>query len=90
VKYGHLLPSEIELFAPRSEPTASRIGWLTSEVLVLVARSEDGWDALYRDPADGRYWEHTYPQSELHGGGPPRLAAVSIEYATSKYPDRTS
>jgi len=40
---------------------------------------------LYRDPDDGRYWERTYPQSELHGGGPPELRVLATEDARQKY-----
>ena len=85
-----LRPEETELFAPGSDAIALRIGRLTSEALILVAHSEDGWSTLYRDPVDGRYWEHTYPQSELHGGGPPRLAFIPADEAQHRYLDRTS
>ena len=85
-----LLSTEAELFAPGDSATASRIAWLTATALTRIAQSADGWDTLYRDPADGRYWEHTYPQSELHGGGPPRLACVALDAVRSKYLDRTS
>ena len=44
-----------------------RIEHLTTKVFEPLAVSSDGWDALYRDPADGRLWERTYPSSELHG-----------------------
>ena len=87
---SHLLPTEAEVFAPGDAAIASRIAWLTSEVLTPVGRSADGWDTLYLDPADGRHWEHTYPQSELQGGGPPRLACVSLDAVRSKYLDRPS
>ena len=44
-----------------------------------------GWETLYLDPNDGRYWEQTYPQGEMHGGGPPRLAVISKAEAEAKY-----
>lgn len=31
------------------------------------------WTIEYRDRPDGSLWIMDYPQSELHGGGPPRL-----------------
>ncbi|RAN82526.1 hypothetical protein B5P43_00005 [Bacillus sp. SRB_336] len=62
-----------------------RIQELVAEHLIQVARSPDGWSCLYRDPSDGRLWEHTYPQSELHGGGPPALALVTQEQAFARY-----
>ena len=67
------------------DPTAARIAWLVSERLEPLGTDTSGWDRLYRDPRDGRLWEHTYPQSEMHGGGPPRLAIVSAATAAAKY-----
>jgi hypothetical protein len=46
-----------------------------------------GWDTLYRDLNDGRYWELTYPQGEMHGGGPPRLTFLSMKQVREKYGD---
>ena len=55
--------------------------------LIEITTDTSGWDVLYRDPADGRYWELTYPQSHMHGGGPPRLTHLSFEQAKTKYGD---
>lgn len=62
-----------------------RVDQLLSTHLEKVGHDASGWDTLYRDPADGRYWELVYPQSELHGGGPPTLRTVSPDEARSKY-----
>ena len=62
-----------------------RIEKLICEHLQEIGSDASGWDKLYRDPEDGRYWELTYPESELHGGGPPRLLCLSEEEATEKY-----
>jgi hypothetical protein len=35
-----------------------------------LGNDQSGWDALYVDPATGKFWELTYPQGHLHGGGP--------------------
>jgi Immunity protein 27 len=43
-----------------------------------------GWETLYLDPNDGRYWELSYPHSEMHGGGPRRLTYLSPA-AVAKY-----
>ena len=64
-----------------------RIATLTTQHLEQVAVDETGWDKLYCDPEDGRYWELTYPQSEMHGGGPTRLIYISPRQARSKYGD---
>jgi Immunity protein 27 len=55
---------------------AKRIDCLTKIHLIEVEKYNTGWVRLFVDPADVRYWELDYPQSELHGGGPPRLRTV--------------
>ncbi|KRT66821.1 MAG: hypothetical protein XU11_C0004G0073 [Candidatus Dadabacteria bacterium CSP1-2] len=67
------------------DETCERIEELIDSYLTKLATDESGWDVLYQDPKDGRYWELTYPQSELHGGGPATLTCVSQEYAFQKY-----
>lgn len=64
-----------------------RIGWLTTEQLVEVAIHPDygAWEILYRDPTDGRYWELTYPQGGMQGGGAKRLHVLALEEASAKY-----
>lgn len=66
-------------------PECARIEALVTSALRLVAKSPDGWDCLFRDPGDERYWELTYPESHLHGGGPPRLAVLTPAVAAEKY-----
>lgn len=61
-----------------------RIALLIKHYLKKVAGG--GWETLYVDPNDGRYWELTYPHGEMHGGGPPRLALLETEQARAKYP----
>jgi len=62
-----------------------RIERLIKNELHEVARDPSGWDVLYIDPVDARHWELTYPDSELHGGGPPMLKHLTKEEARSKY-----
>lgn len=31
-----------------------------------VARTPDGWTALYHHRPTGKFWELSYPQSEMH------------------------
>ena len=68
-----------------ADPTCGRIEWLIANHLVQLAADPSGWGELYRDPDDGRLWELTWPQSEMHGGGPPRLTCMTIAAARSKY-----
>jgi hypothetical protein len=70
---------------PVADEDCTRIATLTKSHLVEVGRDPSGWNTLYRDPTDGRYWELVYPQGELHGGGPPELRYLTVEEASQKY-----
>ena len=78
---GHWIFAKGKMVA---DEAALRIDDLTASYLEFVA-AIDTWQMLYRDPKDGRLWEQTYPQGEMHGGGPPRLAVVSLEEARQRY-----
>ena len=69
----------------RTDAVANRIDELTQTHLTRVSVSENGWEKLPRDPVDLRLWELTYPQSEMHGAGPPMLRLLSLEDAQKKY-----
>jgi hypothetical protein len=94
-KMNQIKPHETELTGKwvaeggrvRGDAACEQINWLTQNWLVQVADSRDGggWETLYRDPNDGRLWERTYPQGEMQGGGPPRLAFLTPEQAARKY-----
>lgn len=68
-----------------ADQTCERIAELIRSHLTEVARDASGWDVLYRAPDDGRLWELTYPQSHLHGGGPPQLRHLDENEARTKY-----
>ena len=68
-----------------SDATSRRIQWLIENYLVRLGTDPTGWDVLYRDPSDTRFWELTYPESDTHGGGPPRLACLDAGEAVRKY-----
>ena len=68
-----------------SNSVANRIKELTSTCLERIAVDSSGWDVLYRDPGDGRYWELLYLHSEMHGGGPPTLVCIEPDAARAKY-----
>jgi hypothetical protein len=70
---------------PVADDVCKRILALANSYLVEVGRDASGWNVLYRDPNDGRYWELSYPQGELHGGGPPQLRCLTTEEARQKY-----
>jgi Immunity protein 27 len=73
--HGEIKPDAVSL----------RIDSLVQSQLIRVAADVSGWDVLFRDPADGRLWELTYPHSASHGGGAPQLAVVDSRVAASKY-----
>jgi hypothetical protein len=67
------------------DEVSKRIKLLTREYLSPLASSSGGWDKLFRDPSDGRFWELRYPVSSTHGGGPPALSVIDEVAARSKY-----
>jgi len=71
----------------KEDESCHRIRSLINDQLQRVATDQSGWDVLYKDPSDGRFWELIYPQSEMHGGGPPVLQLVSVKDAKVKYGD---
>ena len=68
-----------------ADAISKRIETLIEQHLDKITIDASGWDSLYKDPDDGRYWELTYPESSWHGGGPPRLTYLSREQARAKY-----
>lgn len=67
------------------DESCQRIYELTKTHLKELGRDSTGWEALYRDPDDGRFWELTYPQGHLQGGGPPQLRCLTRDEAEHKY-----
>ena len=68
-----------------SDEVCKRIEYLIQNSLQQVAASDDGWEILYRDASDSRYWELTYPDSDTHASGPPTLKCISAQEASKKY-----
>ena len=62
-----------------------RIQSLVASGLTCLGADASGWEQLFRDSRDGRLWELTYPQGELHGGGPPCLTCIGQDEARAKY-----
>ena len=69
----------------RTDDVDARIFALVTGQLVAAGIAESGWDQLFRDPRDGRYWELTFPHGSLYGGGPRQLAVVASSIAAAKY-----
>jgi hypothetical protein len=70
-----------------ADGTSERVQELIRSHLRELGRDASGWEALYRDPEDGRFWELTYPLSDAHGGGPPQLRCITGDQARKKYGD---
>ena len=68
-----------------ADDTCQRIDELIGAHLKMLGRDPSGWETFYRDPDDGRFWELTYPQGHLQGGGPPQLRCLTLEEAKVKY-----
>ena len=62
-----------------------RIRSLINDELTKIAVASSGWETLYRDPHDGRFWELTYLHGEMHGGGPESLRFIDVHGAEQKY-----
>jgi hypothetical protein len=58
---------------------------LTEKRLRRIAVALSGWETLYQDPEDGRFWELHYPHGALQGGGPMALRVLDIGAAKLKY-----
>ena len=67
------------------DETTNRVEWLIANHLRKIATDKTGWDILFMNPEDNKFWELAYPQSEMHGGGPPSLINISEEEARHKY-----
>ena len=70
-----------------ADDVCQRINALVDSYLIKLGADNSGWDSLFKDPNDSRLWELTYPQSELHGGGPPCLVVIEGAIAKKKYGD---
>ncbi|MEQ8523176.1 Imm27 family immunity protein [Gracilimonas sp.] len=67
------------------DETYNRIEYLTENYLEKLAVDKSGWEILYRAPNDGRFWVKWFPQSEMHGGGPPELKVIEANEAKKKF-----
>ncbi|TMU55096.1 Imm27 family immunity protein [Flagellimonas algicola] len=51
---------------------------LNIENLKKVASDDTGWNTLYLDEEQQIYWEKTYQNSEIHGGGSPMFLQIEL------------
>lgn len=76
---------KIEGDSMKANEICERIESLISSYLIGIGEDESGWNKLYQDPEDKRYWELSYPESEMHGGGTPLLRNLNLQEAKEKY-----
>ena len=83
-KYLHF--EELERKAVSFDCTSAGIQRLSTDQpnLIKVATGDSGWSTLFRD-ITGAFIERTYPQGQMHGGGPPKFAPITEEEARRKY-----
>lgn len=67
------------------DEVSARIEFLIRNRLDRIGASGDGWDILFVDRNDGRFWELSYPDSTSHGGGAPMLKALDAAAVKKKY-----
>jgi len=67
------------------DDTCKRIDWLITNHLKKISVDESGWEILFQDPNDKRYWVLTYPNSDWHGGGPSTLQTLSQVDARTRF-----
>ena len=68
-----------------ADPSLLRIRALIDTELEKIGNTSGGWETLYRDRRDGRFWELFYPQGEMQGGGPESLQFIDSAEAAHKY-----
>jgi hypothetical protein len=68
-----------------SDANQKRIDSFATSELNRLGSASGGWEFLYRDPQDGRYWEMSFPRGEMHGGGPGLLRMPDGDEARKKY-----
>lgn len=79
---GNWIFSESSMIADK---VSKRIEILIKDYLIEIASDYNGWEKLFLDPDDKRYWELTYLNGELHGGGTPLLKNINTAAAKKKY-----
>jgi len=68
-----------------ADEVCERIEKLVANYLGKVAVDKTGWEILYKDLNDSRYWLLTFPNSFWQGGGPPMLKMLTQTEVTEKF-----
>ena len=95
VKYKAIAPEETEIIGNwvysddkiEDDFNSKRIDYLTNNVLTDILVHDNGWNRLFVDERDNRYWELHFRNSELQGGGPKSLVVLDKAEVLRRYPD---
>lgn len=68
-----------------ADEVSRRIEWLLENLLTKIAIDKTGWQTLYFDKVNASFWELSFPNSEMPGGGSRILTLISREKAAEKY-----
>ncbi len=52
--------------------------------LVQLKVDSVNWKVLWKNPKTGEFWKEFFPQSEMHGGGPPEFVKISEQEAKTE------
>jgi hypothetical protein len=53
--------------------------------LVQLKVDDVSWKVLWENPQTGEFWKEYFPQSEVHGGGPPEFLKISEQQARQEF-----
>jgi hypothetical protein len=65
----------------------NRIWELVENHFVRVAERDSGWVVLFNDPTNDSFWELSFPEGELQGGGPAQLTKIERDQIQVLYAD---
>ena len=69
-----------------ADKNCQRIEFLIESELDKISIDNSNWSTLYLDSRNETYWELTYPESEMQGGGPPKLEKITnLDTLREKY-----
>jgi len=68
-----------------NDQLSNRIEYLIDNCLKKISTDKSGWNFLYQDINDRRFWELIYRNGHYHGGGPKALYFIEKKVAIKKY-----
>lgn len=78
-------PNEEASEVARPQAVEGRAAQEMAKRLRELAKDDYWWTTLFIDDRTGELWRMWFPQSEMHGGGPPSLEPISNEEARRQF-----